>query len=85
MGALIGARLAPQAAHRTMVLGARLAAEEALALQVVDAVADEADVVGAAVARAEALAPKAGPAMATIRAGRYAAVAEVLRRPVVLG
>lgn len=81
MSALIAARLAPAAAHRTMVTGARLTAEEALALGVVDGVAAEPDVLPTAIAHAEALAAKAGPTMAAIKTGLYAPAAELLRQP----
>lgn len=79
MQQMITGRLSPQAAHRTMALGARLPAAEALALGVADATAPEERVVADAVARAAALAPKAGASQASIKAALYGPAAATLR------
>ena len=67
MNALIPARVPPMTAHEAMVTGRRYAAADALAAGIVDAVADEAEVLPQAIAVAQSLASKAGPGIAGIR------------------
>lgn len=75
---LVRTRLAPQVAHRAMVTGRRFPAEEALALGIVDQVASEAEVLGAAVALATELAPKASGTLGAIKRNAYASVLAAL-------
>lgn len=79
MNALIPARLPVTTAHEAMVTGRRYTGPEALAAGIVDALAEEDAVVPDAVARAAALAPKAGPALARIRTTLHAEVIRLLR------
>lgn len=72
MNALIPALVPARAAHQAMVTGRRFTAREALQAGLIDQVADEADVVSAAVAHAGSLAAKGGPVMATIRTTLHA-------------
>ena len=71
MEALLDAKLPQPAKHRLGVLGERVGGPDALALGVVDAVAGDGEVLDAAMARAAALAPKAGSALVGLRANFY--------------
>ena len=79
MGALIQARLAPQTAHEAMTTGRRYGGGDALAAGIVDEAVTEDQVLPAAVARAAALAGKAGPTLGAIKEGMYARPLELLR------
>ena len=80
MSALIQARLSPQVAHEAMTTGRRYGGAQALAAGVVDAVAEDGEVLAAAIERAAALAGKAAPVLATIRKRMYAPVLTALRQ-----
>lgn len=79
MGALIQARLAPQVAHEAMTTGRRYGGELALAADIVDAAVPEQEVLPEAVARAAALAGKAGPTLGAIKEQMYAGPLALLR------
>jgi enoyl-CoA hydratase/carnithine racemase len=79
MNALLLAKMTPAAATDTMVGARRLGGEDALAAGIVDAVASEDELLGAAVARAGAQAAKLGPTLATIKARMYGPVIALLR------
>ena len=79
MGALIQARLAPQVAHEAMTTGRRYGGELALAADIVDAAVPEQEVRPEAVARAAALAGKAGPTLGAIKEQMYAGPLALLR------
>ena len=72
MNALCTARLPVRTAHEAMVTGRRYTGPDALASGIVDALADEETLLGDVVARAAALAPKAGPSIARIRTTLHA-------------
>ncbi|MEO6989029.1 MAG: enoyl-CoA hydratase/isomerase family protein [Aquihabitans sp.] len=78
MNAMVPGLLPSRAAHEAMVTARRYTAEEALSAGIVDAVADEPDVVPEAIARAQALAGKAGKAIGTIRTELHAPVIAAL-------
>lgn len=81
MAALIQSRLNPQVAHEAMTTGRRYGGEDAHAAGIVDdAVAQEA-VLTTAVARAAALAGKAGPTLGAIKTQMYAHALAALARP----
>jgi enoyl-CoA hydratase/carnithine racemase len=71
MSALIQARLSPAVAHESMVTGRRYSAEEALAAQIVDQTADEADVLPQAVALARKYGGKPRPTLGEIKRVAY--------------
>ena len=79
MNALIRARLPIAAAHAAMTTARRYGGEDALAAGIVAATAGEGEVLDAAVARAEALAPKAGAVFGAIKARLYAEVIAELK------
>ncbi len=79
MGALIQARLAPQTAHVAMTTGQRYGGQQALASGIADAAVAEDEVVTTAVARAAALAGKAGPTLGAIKEQMYAGPLALLR------
>jgi Delta3-Delta2-enoyl-CoA isomerase len=79
MSALIQARLTPAAAHEAMTTARRYGGEDAFAAGIADAAVAEDEVLSTAVERARALAPKAGPTLAAIRSGMYAAALDTLR------
>jgi enoyl-CoA hydratase/carnithine racemase len=81
MNALITARLPAAVAHEAMVTGRRYTAEEAQAAGIVARVADEEDVLPAAIEMGSALAGKDGGTLGTIRADIYKPVIETLRGP----
>ncbi|KUH94351.1 enoyl-CoA hydratase-related protein [Mycobacterium sp. IS-3022] len=74
MNALIRSRLPIATAHEAMTTARRYGGDDALAAGIVAQTAGEADVVDAAVHRAEALAAKAGAVFGTIKARLYAEV-----------
>jgi enoyl-CoA hydratase/carnithine racemase len=78
MNALIPAMIPARSAHEAMVTGRRYTATEARAAGIVDEVADEADVVGRAMAIAAELAPKAGPGIAGIRTHLHQPIIDAL-------
>jgi enoyl-CoA hydratase/carnithine racemase len=78
MTALLRARLAPGVSHEAMVTGRRYGGIDALAAGIVDEAVSEEEVLVRSLAIAEGLAPKAGPAMGTIKARLYADVVEQL-------
>jgi Delta3-Delta2-enoyl-CoA isomerase len=86
MSALIQSRLAPGPAHQAMTTAHRYGGQDAFAAGIVDAAVAEDEVLPAAVERARALAPKAGPTLAAIKTGMYGRALEELRRdiPIVL-
>jgi enoyl-CoA hydratase/carnithine racemase len=71
MNALIKARLPTATAHEAMVTGRRYTAEQALAAQIVQHSAPEAELLPAALALAKAHAGKDGPTLATIKQTAY--------------
>lgn len=74
MNALIRGRLPIATAHEAMTTGRRYGGEDARAAGIVAATGAEGEVVEVAVARAEQLAPKAGPVFGAIKARLYAEV-----------
>ena len=78
MNALIGSRIAQPALHEACTTGRRYGAEEARAAGIVAAVAPEAEVLAAAVARAEALASKDATTLQAIKRGMYASALALL-------
>jgi enoyl-CoA hydratase/carnithine racemase len=81
MAALIQARLSKAAAHEAMTTGRRYGGADAAAAGIVDAAVDEDAVLGDAIARAAALAPKHGPTLGAIKEGMYADALALLRDP----
>ena len=79
MSALIQARLTPKTAHEAMITARRYGGLDAEAAGIVDQTAGEDAVRGAATEIAAAQAGKAGPVLAAIKAGMYAAAIESLR------
>jgi Delta3-Delta2-enoyl-CoA isomerase len=79
MAALIQSRLSPQVAHEAMTTGRRYGGTEALVAGIVDATAEEDEVLTAALQRAAALAGKAAPVLGTIKERMYAPVLSTLR------
>ena len=71
MATLIQSRLPNMTAHEAMVTGKRYPAEEARARQIVDAVADEANVLSDAIALAKTYSGKARPTLSAIKRGAY--------------
>jgi enoyl-CoA hydratase/carnithine racemase len=79
MNALIRARLPIATAHEAMTTARRYGGEEARSAGIVAATAGECEVLDAAIARAEALAPKAGEVFGAIKARLYAEVVAELK------
>jgi len=79
MNALIRARLPIATAHEAMTTARRYGGEDARSAGIVAATAREGEVLDAAVARAEALAPKAGEVFGAIKARLYAEVVAELK------
>ena len=79
MNALIRSRLPIATAHEVMTTARRYGGEDARAAGIVAATAGEGEVVDAAVARAEALAAKAGAVFGAIKARLYAEVTAELK------
>ncbi|MFF5297264.1 enoyl-CoA hydratase-related protein [Paractinoplanes globisporus] len=78
MSALIQSRLTPQTAHEAMVTARRFGGIDAYAKQIVDEAVPEPDVRVRALALAQQHAPKAGPALHTIKTRMYASVLAAL-------
>ena len=78
MSALIQSRLTPPVAHEAMVIARRFGGEEAYTKQIVDEVVAEPEVRQRAIALAQQHAPKAGPALQTIKQRMYAPVLAAL-------
>jgi Delta3-Delta2-enoyl-CoA isomerase len=78
MRALIQAKLDPGVCRELMLSGRRVGGSEALALRVVDEVADADQLVTRAVARAEALASKDRATYGAIKRGMYADAIQLL-------
>jgi enoyl-CoA hydratase/carnithine racemase len=81
MAALIQARLAKKTAHEAMTTGRRYGGSDALAAGIVDAVADEDQVLPAALDLARPLAGKHGPTLGAIKRGMYGPALEALAIP----
>jgi enoyl-CoA hydratase/carnithine racemase len=81
MTALCQTTMPVRTAHAAMTTGRRYGGGEALAAGIVDAVAPEDEVLGAAVERARALAATAGPTLGTIKERFYADALAQLRAP----
>ena len=79
MNALIRARLPIATAHEAMTTARRYGGEDARSAGIVAATAGEGEVLDAAVALAEALAPKAGEVFGAIKARLYAEVVAELK------
>ena len=73
------ARLTPQDAHEVMTTGRRYGAGDAVAAGIVQQAVGEDEVLSAAIARAESLAEKDGPTLATIKQRMYAPTLATLR------
>lgn len=82
MAALVQARLTPSAAYEAMLTGRRFSAEEAVAAGFADEARPEAEVLPAAIERAQALAGKSRDTVRTIKERMYGDVAEKLARTV---
>ena len=78
MGALIQARLDPQAAHMTMVTSQRYGGLDARDMRIVDFVADENTLLPTALELASALAAKDPATIGAIKQGMYGSVVEKL-------
>jgi enoyl-CoA hydratase/carnithine racemase len=79
MNSLIRSRLPIATAHEAMTTGRRYGGEDAHAAGIVAATGGEGEVLDIAVARAEALAPKAGAVFGAIKARLYAEVIAELK------
>lgn len=84
LAAIVMARLAPQVAHRAMVLAQRFDAESALGAGIVDGTVPVEDLLETTVARATELAPLRGPVLGSIKTARYSGVVEALHRTATL-
>jgi len=78
MSGLIQGKLPPKSAHEAMTTGRRYGGTDALAAQLVDAVAHEDDVLPAAIEIARPLAGKASPTLGIIKARMYPAALAAL-------
>ncbi|EXG79646.1 enoyl-CoA hydratase-related protein [Cryptosporangium arvum] len=81
MTALVRSRLEKQTAHEAMTTGRRYGGVDAAAARIVDAVADEGEVLATALTIARPLTGKPAGAVGTIKAGIYAEVLTALRQP----
>ncbi len=79
MGALIQARLAPQAAHEAMTTGRRYGGGDAVVAGIVEEAVAEEQVLAVALERARGLAGKAGPTLGAIKEQMYAGPLALLR------
>jgi enoyl-CoA hydratase/carnithine racemase len=85
MSALVQARTTPQTASIAMTTGRRYGGPDALAAGLVEAVADEAGLLDAAVAIAAPLVGKDPVTLGTIKATMYADVVRLLAQPLAVG
>ena len=85
MSALVQAKTTPQTAVLAMTTGRRFGGAQALAAGLVDAVADEAGLLDAAVAMAAPLVGKDAATLGTIKSTMYAAAADLLAQPLATG
>ncbi|HEY2297375.1 MAG TPA: enoyl-CoA hydratase-related protein [Jatrophihabitans sp.] len=79
MGGLIQGKLTPKTAHEAMTTGRRYGGTDALAVDIVDAVAHEDDVLTSAIEMARPLAGKAGTTLGIIKSRMYADALAALR------
>ena len=79
MAAILQAKLTPQIVHEAVTQAHRFGADEALAGQIVDAVADETAVLPDAVARAASLGHTTSPALGQLKQRLYGPTLELLR------
>jgi enoyl-CoA hydratase/carnithine racemase len=79
MGGLIQGKLKPKTAHEAMTTGRRYGGTDALANDIVDAVAHEDDVLSSAIEMARPLAGKAGATLGIIKSRMYADALAALR------
>ncbi|HWC79040.1 MAG TPA: enoyl-CoA hydratase-related protein [Pseudonocardiaceae bacterium] len=79
MSALIQAKLTPKTAHEAMTTGRRFGGNDALAAQIVDAVAEEGAVLPAALELARPLTGKPGGTLGVIKSRMYPATLSALR------
>jgi enoyl-CoA hydratase/carnithine racemase len=84
MTALLKARLPRQTCHEVIVTGTRYGGELAAQRGIVDEALSDDALLPAAIERAGALAAKADPVMAQLKAGLYAHVMDALAEPLVL-
>ncbi|GAA3580567.1 enoyl-CoA hydratase-related protein [Kribbella ginsengisoli] len=80
MAGLIRGRLPAATAHEAMTTGRRYGGQEALAAGLVDVTASQAELLSAAIQRAEQLADKRGPTLAAIKATLYGDILTGLRQ-----
>ncbi|HSV41753.1 MAG TPA: enoyl-CoA hydratase-related protein [Nocardioidaceae bacterium] len=85
MAALIQAKLTPQAAVVAMSTGHRYDADAAVAAGLIDAAAEEAGLVAAAIAKVQPLAGKDAKTLGAIKATMYSSVLDELRTPATAG
>jgi enoyl-CoA hydratase/carnithine racemase len=78
MAAMVQAKLDPRVAHEAMLTGRRFGATEALEAGIVDATANEDEVLETAIARAAALTGKSRDTVSKIKQTMYAGVVEAL-------
>jgi enoyl-CoA hydratase/carnithine racemase len=78
MSALIQGKLTPKTAHEAMTTGRRFGGTDALAAQLVDALAHADDVLSAAIEMARPLAGKASPTLGLIKTRMYPAALAAL-------
>ena len=79
MSGLIQGRLSKKTAHEAMTTGKRYGGGDALSAGIVDAIANEDDVLSAAIEIAAPLAAKAGPTLGTIKQRMYVEALAALR------
>jgi len=79
MSGLIQGRLSKKTAHEAMTTGKRYGGGDALSAGIVDAIANEDDVLSAAIEIAAPLAAKAGPTLGTIKERMYVEALVALR------
>jgi enoyl-CoA hydratase/carnithine racemase len=79
MQALLCAKLTPQAAHQSMVLGRRFTAPEAFAAGMIDGTFSEVDLLGGSLEYASSLVGTDGATIQTIKKQLYATTLESLR------
>lgn len=79
---MIRSRLSAQLAHHVLVTGQRYSGPDALAAGLVDAIADEHQLLPTAIEHAHSLAPTAGPVLAHIKTCLHHTAAQALTDPV---